>query len=123
MSLEKIAELKQEMAALRAKVQKDGKLWLEQAFKDFFVANPQIESIYWTQYTPYFNDGDICRFRINDFEAEPADGYDPDVAQDKTIDLERQIVDYELFTLVFGDHKSITATKDGLRVESYDDHY
>jgi RecA-family ATPase len=30
------------MTSLRAKVQRDGKVWLEQAFKDFFAANPQV---------------------------------------------------------------------------------
>lgn len=26
--------------------------------------------IYWYQYTPYFNDGDECRFRVNDLEVK-----------------------------------------------------
>jgi hypothetical protein len=28
------------------------------AFSSFFAANPDITKITWTQYTPYFNDGD-----------------------------------------------------------------
>jgi hypothetical protein len=33
-----------------------------QFFKDF----PEILSVYWTQYTPYFMDGDACEFGVND---------------------------------------------------------
>ena len=28
--------------------------------------NKNIKSIYWTQYTPFFNDGEECIFRVND---------------------------------------------------------
>lgn len=33
--------------------------------KDFFDHNPGITAIKWTQYTPYFNDGETCEFRVN----------------------------------------------------------
>jgi hypothetical protein len=29
---------------------------------EFFDANPNVQSITWTQYTPYWNDGDTCTF-------------------------------------------------------------
>lgn len=35
-------------------------------FDEFFEKCPIIESIYWTQYTPYWNDGDECVFGVND---------------------------------------------------------
>lgn len=34
--------------------------------KEFFDANPEIKVIKWTQYTPYFNDGDECVFSVHD---------------------------------------------------------
>jgi hypothetical protein len=34
--------------------------------KDFFAAVPQIKSVTWTQYSPYFNDGDACTFSVHD---------------------------------------------------------
>jgi hypothetical protein len=34
-------------------------------FKELFEKNPRIESIGWTQYTPYFNDGDECTFSVH----------------------------------------------------------
>ena len=28
----------------------------------------RVHSVRWSQYTPYFNDGDACVFGVNDFE-------------------------------------------------------
>lgn len=38
----------------------------EPIFKAFFEAFPEISMIAWTQYTPYFNDGDPCVFRVGE---------------------------------------------------------
>jgi len=34
--------------------------------KNFFDSVPEIKAFYWSQYTPYFNDGDECVFSVND---------------------------------------------------------
>ncbi len=31
-----------------------------------FDANPTLEAVRWTQYTPYFNDGEPCVFGVNE---------------------------------------------------------
>jgi len=46
--------------------EKAQKVLTEHLFPTFFGDHPEIKMIYWTQYTPYFNDGDECVFRIND---------------------------------------------------------
>lgn len=33
---------------------------------DALLAFPEVESVRWEQYTPYFNDGDVCEFGIGD---------------------------------------------------------
>lgn len=38
-----------------------------------FSAYPEIRAISWTQYTPYFNDGDACHFSVNELEFESFD--------------------------------------------------
>lgn len=43
-----------------------GETALKQVFKDFFTKHPYVEEIYWTQYTPYFMDGEPCTFGVND---------------------------------------------------------
>lgn len=42
------------------------------AVKDFFEAVPEVKTVFWTQYTPYFNDGDPCVFRVTDIEFSTA---------------------------------------------------
>jgi hypothetical protein len=34
-------------------------------FKELFDKSKKIKSFGWTQYTPFFNDGDTCEFRVN----------------------------------------------------------
>lgn len=34
------------------------------SMKDFFIENPEIKIIKWKQFSPYFNDGDECTFRV-----------------------------------------------------------
>lgn len=34
----------------------------------FFEQNPKFASLSWTQYTPYFNDGEACVFSIGDID-------------------------------------------------------
>ncbi len=38
----------------------------KQFVRDFFKEVPELKTIFWTQYTPYFNDGDTCEFRVNE---------------------------------------------------------
>ena len=40
---------------------------MEQLCKDLFEVVPSIKCISWTQYTPYFADGDECIFSLNTF--------------------------------------------------------
>jgi hypothetical protein len=39
---------------------------LSTEFKKIFDQYPEVHAIAWTQYTPYFNDGDACEFNIHD---------------------------------------------------------
>ena len=35
------------------------------AIATFFKTYPEVAAVRWTQYTPYFNDGDTCEFGVN----------------------------------------------------------
>ncbi len=59
--VEKVSELKKLM-------QEQGKEALKEAFKEFFAAHPEATKVVWTQYTPYFNDGDACTFSVGEIE-------------------------------------------------------
>lgn len=60
---------------LRAEFQERGKKVLKDSFKGFFDANPKIRAVSWTQYTPYFNDGEPCTFSVHDMWALDKKGY------------------------------------------------
>lgn len=51
---------------LQNKLQNFGKEAFKEAFTDFFTRNPYIDAVVWTQYTPYFNDGDPCIFGVHE---------------------------------------------------------
>jgi len=61
---------------LKEQFQFAGKVILKRAFKEFFDANPGVKCIVWTQYTPYFNDGDTCTFSVNETTFSNAEGSD-----------------------------------------------
>lgn len=116
--------------------------------KPIFEKSKVIESISWTQYTPYFNDGDTCVFsanidyldinNIDDFEWDECPiwrekdysqespylnpNYDPSegavVAEFKEV---LRLISDEFYLELFGDHVRVTVNKNGtVDVEEYD---
>lgn len=63
MSLKRISELRQEMMKT---IEEQGESALKEEFNSFFEAMPRLKAFRWAQYTPYFNDGDECTFRIGE---------------------------------------------------------
>lgn len=59
---EKIKAFEQQKKDLVKSLKKD----LKEVLKEIFNTVPEIKVIYWTQYTPYFMDGDVCIFSMND---------------------------------------------------------
>jgi hypothetical protein len=55
-----------EQQALRVKFQTEAQTMFKESLKSFFELNPGINALRWTQYTPYFNDGDACVFSVQD---------------------------------------------------------
>lgn len=112
--------------AYRNKLRNEGEAAMKEAFKEVFDAHPSVESIYWTQYTPYFNDGDPCYFRMGEYEVEYFDDEEDEAIknddQNKVIDDINAIFDAgdDIFESVFGDHKRITVTREGIAVREYD---
>lgn len=59
---ERLKQLQQ----LKEQYMKEGKEIFKSIFKDFITTHPDISELRWKQYTPYFNDGDPCEFRLTD---------------------------------------------------------
>lgn len=143
-----IDQLAEELTALKKEFQEKSKETLKEIFKLFFQNNPQVKAVVWSQYTPYFNDGDPCTFSVYDIEyflEEPFDYYEgfssgswykPAEGKVGTAGLTQKELDvihanfnsfvkflYKLddsaYLDMFGDHSLITATKDGFEVNEY----
>lgn len=137
MSLQKIAEMKQQYeATMRA----EGKQALAEEFKAFFAAHPEITAVRWRQYTPYFNDGDPCVFRLcsiyfrspgwdedgGDYSDGFCDEYDgafkalPEATRDACRALSEALnANEDVLEAVLGDHVRVTATAEGFDVEEH----
>ena len=60
--LEQLVELKEKYVAM---MKNDGKEIITQWLLQLAEFIPDLEAFHWTQYTPYFNDGDACAFSVN----------------------------------------------------------
>lgn len=54
------------LSKAKKKYQEEGQEKLKEVFKAFFAEVPEIKTVIWTQYTPYFNDGETCVFNVYD---------------------------------------------------------
>jgi hypothetical protein len=63
--LEILKQKTEEIKKLKKDFQQTAKNIFFEMSKDIFNDHPKLESFGWSQYTPYFNDGDTCIFRAN----------------------------------------------------------
>lgn len=59
-------EVIKEIETLKKEFQENGKAVFSKYTQSLFAAVPELESITWDQYTPSFNDGDVCEFTIGE---------------------------------------------------------
>lgn len=89
-----MAKLFDELTALKEaydkKLSEEGEAALKEAFKEIFDKHPRLGSIMWTQYTPYFNDGDPCYFRVHEFDASLVE---PEESNDENEDEDDELYD------------------------------
>lgn len=100
--------------------------------KELFAAYPAIKSFGWTQFTPFFNDGDQCVFGVySDYPMINGvdlnyDGFDD--PEDKKV-LEKEIKAIQQFVgqfhdedllEMFGDHQQIVVTPEGITQEDFE---
>jgi len=58
--------LNKSIAVLKDEAKKTSQEYMKEAFINFFTKTPEVQLVTWQQYTPYFNDGDSCKFSVND---------------------------------------------------------
>lgn len=113
----KVSELKRFLNEKRNEITLEGGVLISEAFKEMFDTYPELESYKWAQYTPYFNDGDECKFGVDcDYPSingidwwQSSMGEEP-AWRSEVVNLGRKILrtlsDEEL-NYLFGDHISI----------------
>lgn len=131
-------ELLAEMEDLVSRMQERGKEVFAEYSKKLFQDHPDLVSFSWTQYTPYFNDGDACHFGVNSYlnvcfsngdEMEDweigysrkyAEGFSEDhmVAADRAHELVSGVPE-EVMEKLFGDHVEVTVYSDRVEIEDY----
>lgn len=129
-ALKAVAEHKARTEELNRAFRDNGKAMLKPLFDKFFADEPRAQSVKWSQYTPHFNDGDACVFRVNEpnaYDAEAAElqcwskNYEGFSAPLKKFCDALNSLGDDAMLAMFGDHAEITVTREGsIEVEEYD---
>lgn len=128
-------EMKAKIAQFKREMKEHGeKFFLEQS-KELFAELTNVEGFGWTQYTPYYNDGDTCVFSANfDYptikfvgqEEIEEDDWFPNSDMSPEAESSRKIAkflnqfDYEDVEMMFGDHCKVWVTPSKVEVEEYE---
>jgi hypothetical protein len=64
---EEYETLQRRIEALKEEAQGKSKTLIKEVLKAFFLKyDGVVHNVFWTQYTPYFNDGEACEFSVRD---------------------------------------------------------
>jgi hypothetical protein len=146
-----VAEVKaveEQKTALLANMKATGAPIFRQLFDECFAAHPEVLGFRWTQYTPYFNDGDACRFGVHEIRVKLAgnekdtgdyeDGFTEYSGWSYSADYRQKFPAAESYATavrgihegvaalgkdametLFGDHAEVTVTREGIEVDEY----
>lgn len=100
----KIADFQNRIASLKAELVKEVTTAMRPAAEEFFAKYPQVRAITWTQYTPYFNDGDSCEFSVHEphiFVVDQTEGRDSgeEIEDDTDISSMSPYDGYDIYAL------------------------
>jgi hypothetical protein len=129
------------------KIRDAGATGFAQLAAPIFDAHPELESFRWTQYTPYFNDGDECSFGVNSDYVDINDTEETSTAEETGFCINPEETRWshrkygrepnpnkaavaigkllrglgdEALRAMFGDHVEITVTRNQVKVERFD---
>jgi len=98
--------IKEQMKKLKDEARKKVKNFFIKGMNKIFETYPEVKSVSWTQYTPYFNDGEACTFSANveyfyvngsDKYGDTMWGYDEEDFEGETV-LKYDELDYDWHT-------------------------
>jgi len=120
-------------AELNKKIKQFGEQAVKAFFKEYFETHPEVYGVKWTQFVPFYNDGDACVFSLNSVytfatkEAfEKADGslYDDEGAEEcYGVEPRTSLSEIEeMLESIFGEHAQVAVTRTSIETEEYTDH-
>ncbi len=135
-------KLQEQINQLLEKARAEGQVMFSDACKKLFDAYPELKAFRWTQYTPYFCDGDPCEFGVNEchvaFNIEVPenvgdswrdDGFyevrtyrdrvEPFAEIQDAVDTVRGLLSEDTCLSLFGDHVEVTVDRDGASTSEY----
>lgn len=135
-SIDNIVEVYNNMVA---DMQSQMQTAMKKLFKVFFEENPEIKLIVWTQYTPYFNDGEECTFSVRDMMYSIEEMKNEDISSPYDLETDEYYerkktplgtnfsqftnainrLPDDVFKAMFGDHVIVYARPTGFDVEEY----
>jgi|ERR1044072_1039248 hypothetical protein len=110
----------------RKEAQKVAAKAINEGFADIFAAHPNVNTLAWPQYTPYFNDGDPCEFGVRAYaERIEVNGYSEYEQDNEDLDLTEEEFDeivakVEDFVNIFDDDDLQAAYGEGLVIINRD---
>ena len=73
------SDLQAKIAALNEEMKDKSKILMKETLKEFFTKyDGVVSNIFWTQYTPFFNDGESCEFSVHDVHVQLANDDEED---------------------------------------------
>lgn len=137
-----VAKGKAEISKIKEELSSKIKDSFHSIAKELFVIYPDLKSFGWSQYTPYFNDGEPCEFRTNTGDVtingfNSWDSYDEDEENEmvnildkaendpyyqEIVDTIREFLsqfDNDDYYDLFDDHVEVTVTADGIETQEY----
>lgn len=119
---EKLKALVNEIKALKKELTQKAKDGLMSCLKELFEQHPDVKSLQFAAYTPYFNDGDECRFSCSAHYADINQDEDVEVSDDVADIFHDALahLDDDTWKDIVGDHALVTITPQGIDIAEYD---
>lgn len=119
---EKLKALVEEIKVLKKELTQKAKDGLMSCLAELFEQHPEVKSLRFAAYTPYFNDGDECFYRcgayyatINDDDEQDVSASVADIFHDALSQLNK-----DMWREIVGDHVLVTITPQGIDIAYYD---
>jgi hypothetical protein len=118
--LEQYNDFKAKVQELKDQLKVTGEKFMVENFKTIFEKYPKLQSVRWTAYTPWFNDGEPCTYSSNHEWAEMEWEGENNAEAESEIEKFLANFDDDLMMDLFGDHVEIIVTAEGISVNEYD---